>query len=104
MNKVREAQYKVLRKLGFKRTRRGYGQWPHEYERHGPDRVVRVQLWPNGAHRVSHDHLHDGDDKRRHCNTAPTEFETVIDMEFAIERESERTDGIEKCKKEQSNA
>lgn len=76
----------VLRRAGFQfgyRSRAGDCHVTEFWKREG-DRELKVQLWADGKHRVSHG-IH-GKHGLRQSDT-PTDFETVADMECAIKRE-----------------
>ena len=81
-----------LRRQGFKRTSEynGKGSEVVTYEKIVGDRKLDAQIWGDGGHRVSHFHteltLHG-------CMcTHPTGFETVKEMQEAIQHELTRKD------------
>ena len=83
-----------LRHLGFKRTDKDRDIIT--YFKTVGLRTLEVQLWPDGAHRVTHwmsAKRPDGEivSGARHC-TLPTEFKTMAEMSSAIECELTRTD------------
>ena len=74
---------RALRRLGFKRTdlcRSKVNGRLATYEMTHADRKLKVQLWEDGGHRVSHAL------KGREVTT-PTNFRTVEEMGTAINRE-----------------
>jgi hypothetical protein len=80
-----------LRKAGFIfefRDRSG-GAEVTEFSKRQGDRKLRVQLWKDGAHRVSHSTITklDGGLEGENGTTIPTDFRTVPEMLLAIELE-----------------
>lgn len=77
-----------LRRIGFEPdgdSRAGGERCVFFKKRVSPARVVNLQLWEEGKHRVSHS-LHGS------MNTYPTAFETVEEMLAALAHETERKD------------
>lgn len=85
----RHALFKEARFLGFRRTYdcatrlHRHGIWI--YERQIGDRLVTIQFWSDGNHRVSH--MLNG-----RGSTLPTEFRRCGQMLRAVYRELTRTD------------
>lgn len=80
----------TLRNRGYKRVDR------HEYlvvyEKEMVDRVISVQLWKKGKHRVSVSHSHSLTDFKSHLhsNTRPQTFDTHAGMIDAISYQENR--------------
>lgn len=79
---------RTLRRLGF--VRDGQFKDPLIYTKIEGDRKLDLQLWKDGAHRVSH--WINGRTRFGRMCTYPTEFKTVDEMLAAIENERTRTD------------
>ena len=91
--------YPALKKFGFKRVHRGRSdQDCHIYERECDDRILDLQLWPSGKHRVSHWHQHVTGSKRGAMNTSPTYFTDKPSLYDALIHECSRMDGIYKSR------
>lgn len=73
--------YAELKRLGFRRFIRGYGQNPHVYQKAYPERgrlCLNVQIWPDGLNRVSFDYA-------GHHWVTPSEFSTAAELQIAVE-------------------
>jgi hypothetical protein len=78
----------ILRRLGFRKTWESVagGMSLREWKRDEPDgRVLVLQLWESGRHRISHDWCGCSD-------TTPTGFKTEAELHTAIEHERARMD------------
>ena len=79
----------LLRKRGFKKDwdSRAGGIRIAGWTKHAGEREVRVQIWADGNHRVSHS-------IRNRATTHPTQFNDEASMDDALSWEENRRDNL----------